>query len=369
MNLLKVEEALERIRQGKQIILIDDEDRENEGDLCMAAEKVTPADINFMARHGRGLICLTLTPDRVAHLGLDRMAQRNETRFGTDFCVSIEAREGVTTGISASDRAKTIAAAVSPSATSRDIVTPGHVFPICARPGGVLVRCGQTEGSVDLARLAGLEPAGVICEIMNDDGSMARRDDLCAFAATHNLGMLTIAQIIEYRLQRDRLIEAEVDTEVRVFAIDEPFRLRVFRSLLDNVQYLALVKGSINPNEPTLVRVHRAQLTSDLFGIVNPVDSMEPRKNEVALNKIAAANAGVFLYILPGNIDLSMQWRKKADTAARTLSGDTLREFGLGAQVLKSLGVSKISLMTDHPKRIPGLNGFGIEIVDIAPIA
>lgn len=359
--LLSVEEAIKQMRQGRQIILVDDEDRENEGDLCIAAVKATPDDINFMAKHGRGLICLTMTRERIEALGLPKMSQRNESRFGTNFHVSIEAREGVTTGISASDRAKTIAAAVAPNAGPQSLVSPGHVFPIAARTGGVLVRSGQTEGSVDLARLAGLEPAGVICEIMKDDGTMARRPDLEVFAKEHGLGIVSIAQLIEYRLQRESQIVKGADAKMAPLELDSEFDMAVYKSGVSDVQYLVLSLGTIDSSEPVLVRVHRAVVPTDVFGNQN-----HRSKNRRALEIIEKEGRGVFVYVLPAEVDLSQQLARMAEKATGTVPSlvPELREFGLGAQVLAALGLKEIRLMTDNVKRIVGLDGYGLKVVE-----
>jgi 3,4-dihydroxy 2-butanone 4-phosphate synthase/GTP cyclohydrolase II len=360
---LTVDEALVQIRAGKQIILVDDEDRENEGDLCMAASACTPADINFMARFGRGLICLTMTRDRMERLGLPKMTERNQSRFGTNFHVSIEAREGVTTGISAGDRARTIAAAVSADATARDIVSPGHMFPICAMEGGVLVRAGQTEGSVDLARLAGLEPAGVICEIMRDDGSMARRPDLEQFAAEHDLGILTIAQLIEHRLQREPQIKKLAATRIVPHGMDIEFELVVFESPVTSAQHVALMLGDLGSRDDVLVRMHRANALTDVLG-VGPSNG----KVRKALGRIAKEGAGVLVYVLPETVDLAAQVQEidlgRPAPEPAVARPPELREFGLGAQVLVSLGLKRIRLLTDNPKRIVGLSGFGLEVVE-----
>jgi len=365
-KLLTVEEAVDQIRQGRQIILVDDEDRENEGDLCMAAARVTPDDINFMARYGRGLICLTLTQERAQRLGLTKMTERNRSRFGTNFYTSIEAADGVTTGISAADRSTTVQAALAADAGPGSIVSPGHVFPICARGGGVLVRSGQTEGSVDLARLAGLEPAGVICEIMKDDGSMARMPDLEQFAEEHGLGILTIAQLIEYRMQRESLVRQVSDARMVPSGLSSEFELVVFKSSVNDAQYMALVLGSIRGREPVLVRVHSACIPGDLLGGNGCDCDLKKRR---ALEKIEQAGAGVFVYVHPGRVDLAIQVQRHV--AGRTLAEPKneglppeLRDFGLGAQVLVALGVSKIKLMTDNPKRIVGLRSYGLEVVE-----
>jgi 3,4-dihydroxy 2-butanone 4-phosphate synthase/GTP cyclohydrolase II len=365
-KLLTVEDAIDRIREGRQIILVDDEDRENEGDLCMAADRVTPEDVNFMARFGRGLICLTLTEDRARRLGLAKMTERNESRFGTNFYVSIEAREGVTTGISAADRAATVRAAIAPEADTRSVVSPGHVFPICAREGGVLVRMGQTEGSVDLARLAGLEPAGVICEIMKDDGSMARMPDLERFAEEHELGILTIAQLIEHRLQRESLVHKAGSGKVVPVGLEREFDVHVFKSEVNDAQYLALVLGEIRGPEPVLVRVHSACIPGDVFGLRScPCDQRKRR----ALALIEDAGAGVFVYVHPGHVDMARQVEAHVrggcgDGAKEPGLAPELRDYGLGAQVLAALGLSKIRIMTDNPKRYVNLRSFGLEVVE-----
>ncbi len=365
-KLLTVEEAINQLSDGRQIILVDDEDRENEGDLCMAAAKVTPDDINFMARFGRGLICLTISGDRANRLGLTKMTERNESRFGTNFYTSIEARQGVTTGISAADRATTIEAAVSPYAGPGDVVSPGHVFPICARKGGVLVRSGQTEGSVDLARLAGLEPAGVICEIMKDDGTMARMPDLELFAEEHGLGILTIAQLIEYRVQRESLVRKSSRAVVRPADLDSEFEVVTFKTEVSDAQYMALIHGDIKTADDVLVRMHRACTPGDVFGIDNCTCSANKQKS---LQMIQEAGAGVFVYIQPGQVDLSRQVQTHvAGTIEQDGKGEgippELRDFGLGAQVLANLGLSRIRLITDNPKRIVGLRAFGLEVVE-----
>ena len=365
-KLLTVEEAINQLADGRQIILVDDEDRENEGDLCMAAAKVTPEDINFMARFGRGLICLTVTGERANRLGLTKMTERNESRFGTNFYTSIEARVGVTTGISAADRAATIEAAVSAYAGPGDVVSPGHVFPICARKGGVLVRSGQTEGSVDLARLAGLEPAGVICEIMKDDGTMARMPDLEQFAEEHELGILTIAQLIEYRVQRESLVRQSSKAVVRPAGLQSEFQVVTFKTEVSDAQYMALVLGDVKAADNVLVRMHRCCVPGDVFGIDNCTCA---GNKQGALEMIEEAGAGVFVYILPGKQDLSGQVQTHvAGTIEEGSKADgippELRDFGLGAQVLATLGLSKIRLVTNNPKRIVGLRAFGLEVVE-----
>ncbi len=370
-NRLTVQQAIEQLREGRQIILVDDEDRENEGDLCMASEKVTAEDINFMAKFGRGLICMTVTQERANRLGLTKMTERNESRFGTNFYTSIEAREGVTTGISAADRATTIQVAVDKSASVHSVVSPGHVFPITARKGGVLVRSGQTEGSVDLARLAGLEPSGVICEIMKDDGTMARMPDLEVFADDHNLGILTIEQLIEYRVQRESLVTRGVECEVQPGGTKAPFRLVTFHTEVNRGQYIALVLGNVTAGDPVLVRMHTSCVPGHVFHL--DTCGCEAKKAR-SLELIEEAGAGVFVYIHPGKLDLAAQVRRcviegeQPEEPAEEGIPAELRNFGLGAQVLASLGLSKIRLMTDNPKRIIGLQSYNLEVVEQVPL-
>jgi 3,4-dihydroxy 2-butanone 4-phosphate synthase/GTP cyclohydrolase II len=365
---LDVEQAIEQLRAGRQVILVDDEDRENEGDLCMAAEKVRAEDVAFMACHGRGLICLTMTTERLRRLRLPPMAERNESRFGTCFHVSIEAREGVTTGISAADRARTIRAAVAAEAQPHDVVTPGHVMTIGAREGGVLVRSGQTEGSVDLARLAGFEPAGVICEIMKDDGTMARRPDLEHFARRHGLGILTIAQLIEYRLQRETQLRCVAEAKVVPAGLQREFRLLVYAADVGRAQFVALVLGQPRPEAAVLVRMHRASLINDVLGVERGPGAS---KTQRALRLIEEAGCGVFVYVLPERMDLGEQVRhferqRTFEGADRGLAPQLpeLRELGLGAQLLRQLDLSRIRLMTDNPRRIVGLAGYGLTVVE-----
>ncbi len=370
----KVETAIEAIRRGKLIILVDDEDRENEGDLCMAAEKVTPEAINFMAKNGRGLICLTLTDERCEQLGLPMMVPTpaNRSPFGTAFTVSIEARHGVTTGISAADRAVTVKTAISPMARPDDLVMPGHVFPLRAQPGGVLVRTGQTEGSVDLARMAGLEPAGVICEIMNDDGTMARMPDLEVFSREHDIPILSIADLITYRLFRESLVE-QVDSGVLLpglEGVDAEFRSYVYTSPVKDTQFLALCLGEFAPGEDVLVRVHAA-CVGDPFNLRSCVCGPTLRES---LRMIQQEGKGVFLYILPGTFDVRRQFethvmhRTPKEQPRNPDAPVALRGVGLGIQVLAHLGVRRIRLLTNNPKKIAGLTGYGLEIVDRVPI-
>lgn len=356
----RVVRALEAIARGEMVILTDDEDRENEGDLCMAAEKVTPEAINFMARHARGLICLSLTEERIRDLDLPMMVDANKSSRSTAFTISIEARTGVTTGISAADRCHTIRTAVDDDARPYDIVSPGHVFPLKAMPGGILQRTGHTEGSVDLARLAGLRPAGVICEIMNDDGSMARYSDLERFAETHGLCLLSIADMIEYRLHRERLVRLVRETNL-VFPSGQPWRARVYEVDVDNRQFLALIHGEVDAR-PTLVRVHTTSVLGDLVGITQP-SRVQMRES---VERIEAEGSGVIL-LLPSSASLSddLAFFLGEDVPRpRPQQGEVLREYGLGAQVLADLGLGKIRILTNRPRRIPSLEGYGLEVVE-----
>ena len=372
----RVEAALEDIRAGKIVILVDDEDRENEGDLTMAAQMVTPEAINFMAVHGRGLICLTMTEERVEKLGLGMMATQNQSPYQTAFTVSIEAREGVTTGISAADRALTCQVAIDPSKGRQDIVTPGHVFPLKARNGGVLVRTGQTEGSVDLARMAGLNPSGVICEIMKDDGTMARLPDLRVFAEEHQLRIVTVADIIQWRLRNECLVESQLSARLPVPGLGE-FRCRVYKSLTDGGLHLALWRGEIS-EAPTLVRVQSSDPVGDVF---RAESSDASAQIETALHRISK-EGGVLLYmhLYGGRSAESLLSTLRAhllpddeatippgDTT-RTPPGSTLRQFGTGAQILLHLGLRQLRLLTNSPRKIAGLEGYGLEIVERVPI-
>jgi 3,4-dihydroxy 2-butanone 4-phosphate synthase/GTP cyclohydrolase II len=372
MSIQNVREAVEEIRRGKMVILVDDEDRENEGDLCMAAELVTPESINFMASEGRGLICLPMTERRLRQLDLSMMVADNTSSFGTAFTVSIDAAEGLISGLSAADRCRTIRTAVASGAVPGDLVRPGHVFPLRAREGGVLVRTGQTEGSVDLARLAGLEPAAVICEIMQDDGTMARRPQLEGFAARHGLRIVTIAELIEFRLQTECLVEQTASARVPTLEFGE-FEARVFRSLVDGSEHLALVRGTPQPEKPALARVQSPCRPGDVFGVTLCECGLELR---ASLRRIAAEGCGVFLYIgrergllaekvagyaRPAGIEPTT-----ADHHRKGQMG--FREFGLGAQILRNVGLRKIRLLTNHPTRLVGLTGHGLEIVETVPM-
>lgn len=367
-----VEQALADIRKGKMVILTDDEDRENEGDLVMAAQHVTPEAINFMATHARGLICLTLTEQRIAQLGLPLMVTDNTSPYQTAFTVSIEAAKGVTTGISAADRAHTIRVAVKPDARPTDVVTPGHVFPLKARRGGVLVRTGQTEGSVDLARLAGFRSAGVICEIMKDDGTMARMPDLEEFGREHGLRILSIADLIQYRLQTETLVRRVAEYPLLLDQTRSEWRAVVYESLVDGRQALALLKGSIDA-EPLLCRVHTGSSVADLFASTS-TDGGETLRQ--AIDLIEQEGRGALLYLesqrsLAEELTHAMQSpRGAAPPAAESASSSsdrvraTLRRFGLGAQMLADLGARKLRLLTTSQRKIAGLTGYGIEIVE-----
>ena len=369
-----IEQAIDDIRQGKMVVVCDDADRENEGDLTMAAQFVTSEAINFMAKEGRGLICLSLSPERCDELGLDLMAAKNESSFETPFTVSIESREGVTTGISAHDRAHTIQVAIDPESRPHDLVQPGHVFPLKSRAGGVLERAGQTEAAVDLARLAGLNPAGVICEVMNDDGTMARVPELVDYCARHGLHMVTVADLIAYRRQHDRLIERVVRTRLPT-AFGE-FEAVGYRSLIDDKHHVALVKGDVAGRPDVLVRVHSECLTGDVFHSLR-CDCGE--QLEAALSQIDAAGEGVLLYLAQEGRGIGLLNKLKAyklqeegfDTVDANLElglPADLRDYGIGAQILADLGLSSIRILTNNPKKIRGLEGYGLSVSAQIPI-
>lgn len=370
----RVERAIEAIRRGGMVVMVDDEDRENEGDLVIAAQHCDARAVNFMSRYGRGLICLALTAERVAELDLRMMVPTSPGSMGTAFTVSIEARSGVTTGISAADRAETIRVASDPAFGAEHLVSPGHVFPLRAQPGGVLVRSGHTEGSVDIARLAGCGSAGVICEIMRDDGEMARMDDLESFAREHGLPIVCIADLIEYRLQRESLIEqlAESPFESPVLGIDRAmgWTIRSFRSLVQpESRFVTLSKGTIDDREPVLLRAQRASVVGDVFGFAaSGAERGEDSASRLraALRRIDEAGRGVFLYVLAGSPVAGsplFSGSGAGESGGLRPRESGFREFGLGAQVLKQLGVRRIRVLTDNPRKIVGLEGFGIEVV------
>ena len=371
MPQLTIEEALKEIREGRMVILVDDEDRENEGDLCMAAETVTPEAINFMAKYGRGLICLSMTAAKIDSLDLPLMVNHNTSPFQTGFTVSIEARCGVTTGISAADRATTILTAVAKDAKPRDLVRPGHVFPLRGRDGGVMVRAGQTEGSIDLARLAGLKPAGVICEIMDEDGTMARMPALEKFSEKHGIGICTIADLIEYRMRTESFVKRAAQTIIPT-AIAGEFKAIVYENDVDDLLHVALVKGDIDPEKPTLARVHSECLTGDIFGSLR-CDCGE--QLHAALEMIDQEGCGVLLYIRQEGRGIGLVNKIKAyalqEQGLDTVEANEklgfkadMRNYGIGAQILVDIGVKKMKLITNNPKKMIGLEGYGLSVVE-----
>src|SRR5881296_1480134 len=369
-----IEEAIEDIKAGKMIIVVDDEDRENEGDLTIAAERVTPEAINFMARYGRGLICLSMTPERLDELEIPLMVSQNSSRFDTAFCVPIEARERTSTGISAADRAATVLAAIDPATRPQDLARPGHMFPLRARDGGVMVRAGQTEAAVDMARIAGLYPAGVICEIMNEDGTMARMPQLRDFAVVHGLKIITVADLVRYRIRKEVLVRRAIETDLPT--VYGRWRAIAFENTINGDVHLAMVMGDVRNDDPVLVRVHTENVTCDMFGSTIDDTGYQLRR---ALEKISEAGQGVVLYLRQSehSLDLIHQLRtyalmqergiRKAEASAETGYGLN-RDYGVGAQILHELGLRRILLLTNHPPKVTALEGFELEVVGNVPL-
>jgi 3,4-dihydroxy 2-butanone 4-phosphate synthase/GTP cyclohydrolase II len=374
MPIVSVPEALREIREGRQIVVVDDEDRENEGDLTIAAEKITPETINFMAKYGRGLICLALTEERLDHLGIPMMTEHNTSLMGTAFCQSIDARTGVTTGISAADRSHTIQVAIDPATRPSDLARPGHIPPLRARKGGVLVRAGQTEAGVDLARLAGMIPAAVICEIMNDDGTMARVPQLVEFCKQHGLKMLTVAELIRYRIENEHYIERFAEGVLQT--VHGEFRTIAYRSDIDQEVHLALVKGDVENADSVLVRMHSHNLMGDVF-----CSSQEPSQQLIqkSMERIAAEGRGVLVYLhqtglgyglerIPGGLQRIVAHPKEPYQHSLQTQRRLQYQSGIGAQILSDLKLRKIRLLTNHPRKVVGLEGFGISIVEQIPV-
>ncbi len=376
MPKITIDQAIEDIRCGKMVILVDDEDRENEGDLTMAAELVTPEAINFMATYGRGLICLSLTNATCEQLNLPMMVQNNTSPFETGFTVSIEAKCGVTTGISAADRATTILTAVAEGAKPGDLTRPGHIFPLRARDGGVMVRVGQTEGSVDLSKLAGLKPAGVICEIMDEDGTMARMPALEKFSERHGLGICTIADLVEYRIRTERFVHRAAETIIPTLHGGD-FKMIAFENDVDNLTHIALVKGNIEPDKPVMVRVHSECMTGDIFGSMRCDCGNQLHQAMAMVNE---EGCGVILYLRQEGRGIGLINKLKAYELQRLKGMDTveanielgfkddMRDYGIGAQMLVDVGVRKMRLLTNNPKKMIGLQGYGLSVVEQVPI-
>jgi len=376
MAVISIEEAIREIHQGRMVILVDDEDRENEGDLCMAAEKATPEAINFMAKHGRGLICLAMSGEMCDRLELPMMVDHNTSAYQTGFTVSIEARRGVTTGISAADRATTVLTAVDDGAGPDDLVRPGHIFPLRARDGGVMVRVGQTEGSVDLARLAGLKPAGVICEIMDEDGTMARMPALETFSEEHGIGICTIADLVQYRMKNESFVRRAAQAVLPTLYGGD-FAMVAFENDVDHLLHIALVKGTVDPETPVMVRVHSECMTGDIFGSQRCDCGDQLHKSMAMIDK---EGVGVVLYLRQEGRGIGLVNKLKAYDLQQNQGLDTveanrrlgfkadMRDYGLGAQMLVDLGVRKMRLLTNNPKKMIGLDGYGLTVVEQIPI-